>query len=350
MDKLKELYNDPSQGFISKAKMKSKLKSLGIKISAKEVDEFYANNETTQRNKKIVVKKYMKITGPRHSYQIDIVFMPKHLKASNMGYDRMLVLINILSRKAFVYPMKTSTIDSILEHYGTFLEKNKCVMVEGDNEFNKKRFLDFNEKKQISVITDVAKDDHITKYGNKLGMIDSFTKNLKNRIRMYMEAEDTTRYVNVLDKLVANYNSTSHSSLKEKTPNEVDKDEEALTTIELDNAKHNASVKKEVKFKIGDKVRKADGKGTFDKQGSTFSKKLYTITGKWGNRWKLEGIVRYYKDYELLLVDEDKLIRGKERGGGEAKKKEEYKRKKGLEKEGVDVGNIVRGTRGSARR
>lgn len=345
-DTLTKIFLDPSLGFISKDKLKKKLKKQGVEISNKELDEFYKHSETAQTNKKIVVKRYGKITSSPNSYQIDIMVMPKNLKKANRGYDKMLVLIDILSRKAFVYPLKDNKMTTILNAFQEFVEDNEVVKVQGDNEFNNKKFRDYCDMKEIVVITDVAKDDHITKYGNKLGIVDAFVKNLKNRIRMYMEAKDTTKYIDVLDKIVRNYNETPHSSLNDETPDNAIDDIELLTKIQLENAGVNKEVSEDINVKVGDKVRAATVKNVFDKQKATFSKKIYTVEDKVGNRFKLEGVKRLYKPYELLVVDEEKVIKvAKSDGNKIEKSKKDYKKEKALKDAGVEGKNVVKGKR-----
>jgi hypothetical protein len=346
MVSLKEIYEDASTGFVSKDKLKKILKKRGIKVSNKELDEFYKNNALTQQNQKIRVKRYKKITGPIHSYQIDVMVMPARLKSANKGYVKLLVCVDILSRKAYAYPLKNNKMESILDSYAEFLEDaDEVVVVQGDNEFNNKKFKDYNEFKNIIVMTDVAKDDHMTNKGNKLGVVDAFVKTLKRRIRLYMEAYDTNKYVDALEDLLEGYNNTPHSSLpKDATPNEASKDKAILTEIKNTNAKVNEEVEKDIKVKVGDDVRLAEIKGTFEKEKGTFSKKIYKVEERIGNRFKIEGKRRLYKPYELLVVDKENVIGNVEVKNIERNKKK-YNEKNALEKEGVSGKNVVRGSR-----
>jgi hypothetical protein len=341
---LKEVY--ASLGFVSKDKLKKVLKKRGIDVSNKELDEFYKNSALAQQNKKIRVKRYKKISGPYNSYQIDILVMPTRLKTANKGYSKMLVCVNIISRKAYAYPLKSNKMQNILEAYRNFLEDaEEVVMVQGDNEFNNKLFLDYNNNNNVVVLTDVAKDDHMTNKGNKLGIIDAFVKTLKRRIRLYMEAYDTNKYVDALDDLLDGYNETPHSSLpKDVSPNEAHKDKVIQTEVQNENARVNVDVEADVKVKVGDNVRVAEVKGTFEKEKGTFSKQIYTVDERIGNRYKIEGKRRLYKPYELLVVDKDK-VEGNVLDKNIARSKKKYGIKKALEKEGVDEKNVVRGSR-----
>lgn len=311
-DKIKSIFLDPSLGFISKHKLKVKLKKQGITITDKELDEFYKNHETPQVNKKIVVKKVHKITAPPDCYQIDVILFPQYLKKRN-GTNKFLVLIEILSRKAYVYPIKSNKMSVILEAYEEFIEDvgGKVLSVEGDNEFNNKAFLAYNEELEIIVNTDIAKDDHITKFGNKLGIVDAFVKNLKNRVRLYMETNDTLKFIDVLDDIVKNYNETPHSSLNDESPIDAKKDPVLLTKIRMENAEHNTDVSKKITLKVGDHVRVVVGKKVFEKAKATFSKEIHEILEKVGNKYRVSDLSKLYKHYELLKVDKAKVIENK---------------------------------------
>ena len=226
----------------------------------------------------------------------------------------------------------------ILKAYKMFLEKvdGKVEIVQGDNEFNNKDFISFNDSQNIIVSTDIAKSDHITKYGDKLGIMDAFVKNLKQRITQYLEHNNTTKYLDILQTIIDNYNTTPHSSLPdEATPNEVSKDNVLITSVMNENARVNKQVDKDINIQVGDKVRVVEGKGVFEKQKATFSKDVRTIEEKIGKRYKVSGLKRLYKYYELLVVDENKIVgKGKGTEQLEASKRRESIRRK-LRKEGI---------------
>ncbi len=78
-------------------------------ISLKEVDNLYNNLEINQLLKKPVIKKskFYKIVDVPLTFQIDIMIFNKSQKIKNRGIYMYLTLIDILSRKAFMYPIPT---------------------------------------------------------------------------------------------------------------------------------------------------------------------------------------------------------------------------------------------------
>lgn len=353
---LSKVFFDTSMGYISKHKLKKKLLKEGYSINNKELDEFYSNNETVQRNKKIRVKGNYKITGTPKDYQIDVIKFPIEFKKSNRGYHKFLGMINIISRKAYLYPIKSNKTEDIMKAYMSFFNdvKGNIYRIESDDEFKNNEFQRFNREHDIVVMAETSKDDHLTSYGNRLGIIDRFVRTLKDRIRNYCESQGTKRFINVLDKIIDNYNDTPHRSLpNEASPNETHEDGILQTKVQDDNYKHNKKIKKSIDFNIGDSVRIAEYKGIFEKEKATFSKDIHTIEDIVGNRFKIEGLKRLYKHYELMKVDPSKIIRLKDDTRKYDKKVKEdrlqEKIKRILKRDGIDITKIRRITRHSRR-
>jgi len=110
--------------------------------------------------------------------QIDIMFYP-----IGDSYKNILLLVDIMSRKAWAYVLPSMSWDNILNKYKEFLsEVGNINGIEGDNQFSFKSFVDFNESKNIRLDTSISKDEHITAHGNKLGIIDRPVCTLKDMI------------------------------------------------------------------------------------------------------------------------------------------------------------------------
>ena len=95
-------------------------------------------------------------------------------------------------------------------------------------------------------------------------MAERWNRTMKERMFKYFTANNTRRYIDILDQLVQNYNNTKHYSIKmtpvqaseKRNENKVYK---TLYPDEVDrqNIKH--------KFKVGDKVRITKKKSIFEK-------------------------------------------------------------------------------------
>jgi hypothetical protein len=87
---------------------------------------------------------------------------------------------------AFCYPISGyKNMTKIITAYKKFLNQvDRVEAIEGDSEFASKEFITLNKEKGIRVDTSVAADNHFTA-GNKLGIIDRFTRTLKENLKKY---------------------------------------------------------------------------------------------------------------------------------------------------------------------
>ena len=85
-----------------------------------------------------------------------------------------------------------------------------------------------------------------------LGLVDRLVRSIREKINKYMEMYNTTTYIDVLPKIVKNYNLAYHSGIK-KAPAEVKDDDIEVNKIFL--KKYMKAKEEEITFNIGDNVR-----------------------------------------------------------------------------------------------
>ena len=93
--------------------------------------------------------------------------------------------------------------------------------------------------------------------------MERFNRTLKTRLYRYFTAQNTFRYINVLQKLVDGYNNSYHRSIKMRPANVRESDE--LTIRQRLYATKNPSPMKLYKYGIGDLVRISKAHRVFDK-------------------------------------------------------------------------------------
>ena len=341
-DILKKLYYDPKTGLQSKTKFKSWVRKLHPKITAKVIDEFLAKQELSQINKKETFKGFFKITAPPDSYQMDIFFMNAY-KKQNRNISAFFIFIDIPSRKMHIYPLKDRKTESLLEVLKTFVKDigRDIFMLQGDDEFSNAKIVEFCDSKNIIITTDVSAEEHVTKV-NKLGIVDRATRTIKTYIRNYMLSKETTKFIDNLQDLVDNYNDTSHSSLNNKTPNEVYENPDYQEKMRRRDQEHNKDLSDKVDLDIGDYVRKRVDKKKFDKENARFSKEIFVIEDKEGTRYRLvdgdgKKSKRLFKYFELIKVN-PKDVEGRLLTEEKERIEKEHKHKSKLRKEfGEDV-------------
>jgi hypothetical protein len=270
-------------------------------IKVKDINEYLKNQEVSQINTTVNKTYQYKITAPPHTFQIDIFWWKR-----GETLIPILLLVDILSRKAWAYVLTKSKKEKRAEVSVKTLEdfKNEVGKINGltgDNEFSSAAIRKFCEDNNIRLDTSVAKEEHISN-GNKLGIIDRLVRTLRELIEKYYDVTGyrTDNIKDVIKSIIDTYNNNSHRTLKNKTPNEVFKDNDDQMTRHLNDSVHNQQVYKSVPFKDGEKVRILEEKGKFDKGKQKFSKEIYTIDKKEGYKIKVNGTSRKLKPSELL--------------------------------------------------
>ncbi len=215
-ENLKELYYQDDviigskQNFVKLAKQK-------LKASAKEINEFLKNQEINQINKKPTKHTNLKITAPPRTYQIDIMYYPV-----GESFKNVLLIVDIQSRKSWAYVISSTSGENILNAYKKFESEVDIInAIEGDNQFSFKAFQDYNKEKNIRLDTSIARDEHISAHGNKLGILDRLVRTLKEMIEKYRSVvSKKTSFSEIIDKIINTYNNQPHRTIK-STPNEM---------------------------------------------------------------------------------------------------------------------------------
>ena len=115
-----------------------------------------------------------------------------------------------------------------------------------------------------------------------------------------MSMFNTTKYIDVLPKIISNYNSSYHSGIK-KVPNDVEEDDEDV--IKLTNKKYNKAKLEETKFNVGDSVRFILNRKQFEKRTlAKWSKTIHKIISNTEHSYTLDN-GKTYKYYELQKVN-----------------------------------------------
>ena len=307
MDKLQEAFYSPKTGFRD-AKFYEPITDL----SRKEIQDWINKQQITQINAPPPEAKYIHIVNPQlGNYQADLTFFTQY-KNQNNGYHILLTAIEITSRKAYVIPMKTKTADSVVNAFEKLIlqinnhrEKGgwkqtayriKSITTDLGSEFISKKFKDLMEKHQVTMYFAEPGDKH------RMGLIERFNRTFRELIEKYLTANNTFKFIDVLDDLVENYNSKIHSTIN-ATPNSVNvtKAKKIYDTLVEENKE---PIEEYNNIIVGDKVRHIVKKETFGKGKTKYSAKVYEVEAKPGYRFKLKGIERLFGRSELKKIGE----------------------------------------------
>jgi hypothetical protein len=298
---LKKIFDESVGG--TKAYFISKVQQKYPNLNKKGIENFLNSQEVVQVNTKLKGIN-LKITAKPRTFQIDIMYYK-----IGQTLKPFLLLIDIMSRKAFCYPISGyKNMTKIITAYKKFLSQvDRVEAIEGDSEFASKEFITLNKEKGIRVDTSVAADNHFTT-GNKLGIIDRFTRTLKENIKKYRESIGKIGNLpNIIQSIINMYNDSPHRGIKGKTPNQVWNDTNEQNIQNMKDTISNDKLFNKLTIGIGDTVRVLENKNKFDKGSAQFSKELYEVHDRIGYSFKVkdsDGNVkrRRYKPHELLQV------------------------------------------------
>jgi hypothetical protein len=305
-EELNGIYKRKEYAILSKSKFATKVKKDFPHIPNKQIKDFIGKQQLQQTYTTKKFKGYFKIIAPPRSFQIDLFFMDQYSQHNKQTI--FLIFVDVLSRKVFIEPLSSKNMGTVFNGVRKLINKiGKVNSIMSDDEFNKKTYKDLFESKDIKFSSVVSQTEHLNK-GNKLGIVDTATRTIKKLIKKYMDLENTPKFLGVLPELVDIYNTTPHTSLKNKTPNGMYADEKAQRKLMEDGRKINQKISDSIDIKIGDYVRKSTDKSKFEKEKPRFTKSVYVVFDKVFNKYTLideDGKVddRLYKHTELLKIE-----------------------------------------------
>jgi hypothetical protein len=208
-------------------------KSEGIQTTLKDVQSFISSRTEEQQLKESKHTKqsngHIVSYSPFNRLQLDI-FVLKKYEYYNKGYGYILCIIDVFSRKVWVYPLKTKslidTTPAIKKFFSTsglheFNSKALVIIMSdsdaafrGDNRDENQKFQKILSNNN-AVLEPVILNNH-----HALGVIDIFAKNLKRVLSKEFLENKSTEWVSILPKIIEQYNNTPHTSLDNITPNQ----------------------------------------------------------------------------------------------------------------------------------
>src|SRR5258708_33263398 len=244
--------------FKSVFKLYIEAKKILPNITLKQIQEWLLSQETYTVHHSTIRKfnrGHMVSRKIDESWQIDLVEI--EYSEDNDGYRYLLMVIDVLSKYAWIQPIYDKKPLSIKKAFQIILKsKRKPKMLTSDacSEFVNSIFQSFLRKLKIKHF--ITRNTEV-----KAAVVERFNRTIKEKIYRYMFHFRTKRFINVLQDIVTNYNSTTHSRTK-FIPSEVNKENEQLVFSNL--YKPIIYIKRN-DIEIGDSVRLQRIKGLFEK-------------------------------------------------------------------------------------
>ena len=188
----------------------------------------------------------------------------------NKGFRYMLNVIDCFTKFAWSIPLKDKKALTVLEAFKKIVNESKMIP--------KHLWVDEGKEFYNKDMTEWLKDNDIVRYSthgeHKSAIIERFNRTLKTKMWTRFTAENTQNWIDMLDKLMKDYNNTVHSTTKHKPVDAAVNESEVWNNIETSRI-----VERTVpKFSVGDSVRISRIKGIFEKGYlPNYSEELFKI-------------------------------------------------------------------------
>ena len=219
------------------------------------------------------VRRRIIVGGLDHQFQADLIDV-KNLKKYNDGYSFLLTCIDVLSKYAWVIPLKSKTGAVLVEAFSQiFAQGRRPLRLQTDKgtEFINKTFQKYLKEQGVHFF--VTENEDI-----KAAIVERFNRTLKEKMWRYFTKKNTLRYVDVLQALVRNYNHSYHRSIQ-RPPAEVNKANQEEVWETLYGKENNLSTKTLSFYREGDRVRISKARRVFMKGYlPSWTEELFTIS------------------------------------------------------------------------
>ena len=297
-DILERLYYDPKTGYGGVQALSRQARAQGYKIPVGEIRRWLKEQDTYTLHKPIrrqFERQRTRVTDIDEQWQLDLADVSS-LKKQNDGFTFLLCAIDVLSKYAWVVPLKQKTgkemIRGLIEIFKEDGRQPVRIQSDQGKEFTNKEFL--HAFKSIHFFTTRNTD-------TKASIVERFQRTLKARMWRYFTRNKTRRYVDILPDLVYNYNHSFHRSIQ-RTPAEVNFSNvlEVWKTLYGKTGIRKSIPSTKPKFRVGDLVRISKAKKTFEKGYlPNWTTELFTVSKRIPDRFPYVYKIQDYNKEEL---------------------------------------------------
>ena len=221
---LKQMYFEPSTGFMGVRRFNSQVQQRYVGILKKDVSSFLFRNEVHRQHRHQNPNRTtnpLKPNRPGSHWQADLQDLTKTAGANN-GKGWLLAVIDVFSKYVYARPLANKTAPVVAAAMKEILDEEarknnrmpSLVQTDQGSEFIADEF-----KKVLSdvEIRHVMSTSHNPR---AQGAVERWNKTIKGFIERYLTANNTNRWVDIIQDIITAYNTSIHSTTK-KIPRDV---------------------------------------------------------------------------------------------------------------------------------
>lgn len=296
---LEKIYYDPKHpaSFTGLDKLYRAVRKEGKYVLGKAKIRAWLTKQEAYTVHRGVIRKYkrQKIVVPYTDYQweIDTAYMTSHIK-ENDGYGYFLIIIDVISKFVWTFPLKSVTGRQVCEVFQRLLQRGRRpekLRSDKGSEFKSIVFQKLLNREAIHHFYSLNE--------TKAAVAERAIKTIKSRLTRYVTKRQTRRWIDVLDDVTKSYNQTYNRSIK-KAPQDVRVDDQASIWQHRYNTVPKAksrpkTISSRFRFKIGDNVRISHLRRAFDREyDERWTIEYFTVS----ERGRKQGIP-FYKLVDL---------------------------------------------------
>jgi len=265
-------YNfDNETAFMSRNKIFKKAKSLDKTINRQYVNEWFQKQYAPaihKPSKKIKTSKTF-VKAPFDQFQIDLADF-SNISQHNDNFKHLLVCIDVFTRFVWVVPLKSKQGINVSNALETIVKKKTPIRIQSDHgtEFYNKNVYRIFTKYKINHFS-------TTDFTVKCALVERVIRTLKERLWKYFSAQNTYKYLDIIQNLVKSYNNSVHSATGYK-PSQILTSEDKIRIKQ--KLYKNKKTFKGFHYKIGDHCRITVERTQFKKgYHQNFSKEIFIV-------------------------------------------------------------------------
>jgi transposase InsO family protein len=145
------------------------------------------------------------VYGIDHQWQPDLVDLGK-LASYNKGFKYLLTCIDVLSRYAWVVPLKNKTGKTLKEAFQVIFKSGRQpirLQTDKGTEFTNRVFQKFLKENDVHFFTTYNEE-------TKASIVERFNRTLKTKMWKYFTHRETIIYIDVLSEMVESYGAPKY--------------------------------------------------------------------------------------------------------------------------------------------
>lgn len=208
---IKKLDNAVSNVQLFRNKIKNRQKTVKKWLSGEET---YTLHKPVWKN---FWRNHYNVLGIDRLWEADLIDLSA-LKRENDGHTFILTVIDVFSKYAFAYPLKSKTSGAVVRGFKHIIDTSKrtpkILQSDKGKEFKNKYLKEFLKSRGI------AQQFPLTISRHKAAVVERFNRTIQSYIRKYFTSQGMHtkhhRYIHILPKLIYLYNHSNHRTIKMK--------------------------------------------------------------------------------------------------------------------------------------